>query len=376
MTDLLVAVPPISAGPLKPIVHGGPAEDGVAPKERRFLRLGISVAGAVFVLAVLIGLHVQILGGVRSLLALEPGAMVAVVCCVLMLVMSRAAVNRLTHPKTSLFQGFMLDQISLAATNTMPGGSVLGPAARYRVSRSFGHSPEQSAIGTFAVGQAFCFGRWFLMLLVIGHQFASGSTSATDLMVLVSAIGALAIGAGIWTVLATESTISRLLIALTQFSLNRLGLRWKKFRDTDVATIACSLRTSATSLGGARAFSLVCLGVLSSLASGAIIVVVVTTLGSGAGDPGFWTLMRVYLLARVATSFVPTPGALAALDAALIAGLMTAGVEPQVATAAVLIYRATTFVLPIVVGAVTYFGWRRWSHLGEHEFQPAPPSAV
>ncbi len=369
MSDLLVAVPPISAGPLKPIVHGGPAEDGAAPNERRFLRMGISVALAVFVIGVLVGLHGQILGGVRSLLALKPGAMAAVVCCVIMLVLSRAVVNRLTHPETSMFQGFMLDQISLAATNAMPGGVVIGPAARYRVSRSFGHSPEQSAIGTFAAGQAFCFGRWLLVLLVIGHQFASGSISAADSMVLVSALGALAIGVGIWTVLATESTISRLLIAMAQFTLDRLGLRWRRFRNRDVARIACSLRISATSLGGVRACALVCLGAASSLASGAIIVTVVTSLGGGAGDPGLWALMRVYLLARVATSFVPTPGALAALDAALIAGLLSIGIDPQIATAAVLIYRATTFVLPILLGGVTYLGWRRWSRIGAVEAQ-------
>jgi uncharacterized membrane protein YbhN (UPF0104 family) len=327
------------------------------------------VACAVCVLAVLVGLHAQIIGGIRSLLALDPGAMVAVACCVIALVLSRAAVNRLTHFGASMFQGFMLDQISLAATNAMPGGVVIGPAARYRVSRSFGHSPEQSAIGTFAAGQAFCFGRWLLVMVVIGHQFAVGSTSAADSMALISALGALAIGVGIWTVLATESTISRLLISLSQSWLNRLGLRWRRFRNRDVATIACSLRISASSLGGRRSCALICLGAASSLASGAIIVTVVTALGGGAGDPGVWALMRVYLLARVATSFIPTPGALAALDAALIAGLLSIGVDPQTATAAVLIYRATTFVLPVLLGAVTYLGWRRRSPSGVEEAQ-------
>lgn len=376
MTDLMVAVPPILAGPPQPIVHGGPAEDGAALKAQRLRRIALPTACGALSVAVLGGLHRQILGGIRSLLALEPGALVIVGCCVVTLVVSRAAVNRLIHPETSMFRGFVLDQISLAATNALPGGVVLGPAARYRVSRSFGHSPEQSAIGTFAAGQAFCFGRWLLVLLVVGHQFAVGSISASDSMLLVSALSAVAIGAGIWTVLATESTISRVLTAAAQNVVNRVGLRWRRFRNRDVALIASSMRNSAISLGRRRACALVLLGAVSSLASGAIIVTVVTTFGAGAGDPGLWALMRVYLLARVATSFVPTPGALAALDAALIAGLLSTGVDPQVATAAVLIYRATTFVLPILLGGVTYLGWRRWSRTGEPEAQASVAPAA
>jgi undecaprenyl-diphosphatase len=125
-----------------------------------------------------------------------------------------------------------------------------------------------------------------------------------------------------------------------------------------------------------RALALIVIGAVSTLASGAIIVAVVTTFDSVVGDPDPWTLMRVYLVARVATSFVPTPGALAALDAALIAGLLGAGVDPQIATAAVLIYRATTFVLPILLGGATYLGWRRWSGRQDVDSQVATPVAA
>lgn len=376
MPDLLVAVPPISAGPLMPEALGGPAADGGATPSPILRRSVIPVLCGSLLIAVLVGLHEQISGGVSSLVALKPEAMAIVCCCVLVLVASRAMVNRLTHPETSMGRGFVLDQISLAATNALPGGVVLGPAARYRVSRSFGHSPEQSAVGTFAAGQAFCLGRWLLVLIVIGHEFAFGSPSAADSMLLVSALLAVAVGIGIWMVLVTESTVSRRLTQIAQWSVNRLGLRWRRLRNLDVAAIACSMRSSATWIAGGRAWALIIIGAVSTLASGSIIVAVVSTFDSAIGDPGPWTLMRVYLLARVATSFVPTPGALAALDAALIAGLMAAGVDPQLATAAVLIYRATTFVLPILLGGVTYLGWRRWSGRQESAFQLATSVAA
>jgi len=376
MPDLLVVVPPISAGPLMPEALGGPAADGGATPSRRLRNSAIPILGAILLIAVLVGLHEQISGGVRSLLALEPEAMAIVCCCVIVLVVSRATVNRLTHPETSIGRGFVLDQISLAATNGLPGGVVLGPAARYRVSRSFGHSPEQSAVGTFAAGQAFCLGRWLLVLIVIGHEFAFGSPSAADSMLLVSALAAVAVGIAVWMVLVTESAVSCRLTQIAQRPVDRLGLRWRKLRNRDVAAIASSMRSSATWMARRRACALIVIGAVSTLASGAIIVAVVTTFDSVVGDPDPWTLMRVYLVARVATSFVPTPGALAALDAALIAGLLGAGVDPQIATAAVLIYRATTFVLPILLGGATYLGWRRWSGRQDVDSQVATPVAA
>ena len=375
MTDLVVAVPPVSAGPLMSEVLGGPAVDGVVSRRTSVRRSAITIVGVALTVGVLAGLHEQILGGIRSIRELPTSSLVIIGCCVLGVIVTRASVNRLTHPETSIFRGFVIDQISLAASNALPGGALLGPAARYRVSRSFGHSPEQSAVGTFAAGQAFCFGRWLVILLVIGHEFAIGESSSADSMVLMSALSAVAVGVGVWIVLITESKLSHRLTGIVQLSVNRLGLRWVKFRNIDMHATVGSIRNSAQWMARRRALALICIGAFSTVASGAIVVVVVMSVGSEGDVVGAWELMRVYLLARIATSFVPTPGALAALDAALIAGLLASGVDVQVATAAVLIYRVTTFVLPIVVGAVTYFGWRRWSHLREQDLQSSLPSA-
>lgn len=375
MTDLLVAVPPISAGPSMPEALGGPAADGVSPGTHRNLRRLLPAVLGSSALTLLVGLRAQIIDGVRCLITLDAAALMTVGSCVVVLILSRASVNRLSHPETSLGRGFVLDQVSLAATNALPGGMVLGPAARYRVSRSFGHSAQQSALGTFAAGQAFSLGRWVLVLIVLGHEFAAGSVSTADSMLLLSAVGAIVIGLGFWTMLVAESTVSRRVAAMAQWLVDRLGLRWRSLRNRDVATIADSLRSSATWMARRRAVALIGIGAISTLASGAILIAVVSTVGPVSGDPGAWELMRVYLLARVATSFVPTPGALAALDAALIAGLLAAGVDARVATAAVLIYRATTFVLPILTGGLTYLGWRRWSSRIGISDQPPVPAA-
>jgi uncharacterized membrane protein YbhN (UPF0104 family)/tRNA A-37 threonylcarbamoyl transferase component Bud32 len=60
----------------------------------------------------------------------------------------------------------------------------------------------------------------------------------------------------------------------------------------------------------------------------------------------------VYLTGSALGSIIPTPGGLGAVEAALTAGLIAAGVPAGVAGAAVLLFRLLTFWLPVPVGWV------------------------
>ena len=53
---------------------------------------------------------------------------------------------------------------------------------------------------------------------------------------------------------------------------------------------------------------------------------------------------------RPVSSVAPTPGGIGAVEAALIAGLTTVGVQSEVAVPAVFMFRIVTFWLPILPG--------------------------
>jgi uncharacterized membrane protein YbhN (UPF0104 family) len=65
-----------------------------------------------------------------------------------------------------------------------------------------------------------------------------------------------------------------------------------------------------------------------------------------------------------------TPGGLGVIEVALITGLAAAGGPRAEVAAAVLIFRALTYVLPIPVGLATYVFWRR-----NHSWRRPPNSA-
>ena len=75
------------------------------------------------------------------------------------------------------------------------------------------------------------------------------------------------------------------------------------------------------------------------------------------------TVGAVYLVAAAVASAAPTPGGLGALEAALISGLVAAGLDNSVAVPAVFLFRLATFWLPILPGWVCF----RW--LQRHDYR-------
>jgi undecaprenyl-diphosphatase len=78
----------------------------------------------------------------------------------------------------------------------------------------------------------------------------------------------------------------------------------------------------------------------------------------GGGLP-FATVGAVYLVGAAVAQAAPTPGGLGAVEAALIGGLVAAGLENTVAVPAVFLYRLFTFWIPILPGWMSFTWLKR-----------------
>jgi glycosyltransferase 2 family protein len=72
------------------------------------------------------------------------------------------------------------------------------------------------------------------------------------------------------------------------------------------------------------------------------------------GDLSFAQVGAVYLGSSIIAAAAPTPGGLGAMEAALVAGFTSVGLEAGVAVAAVLSYRLATYWLPILPGWISF----------------------
>jgi len=67
----------------------------------------------------------------------------------------------------------------------------------------------------------------------------------------------------------------------------------------------------------------------------------------------------VFAFARLLTAIPLTPGGVGVVELALIAGLSRGEGDDAEVVAAVLLFRMLTYVLPILLGALSYLYWRR-----------------
>lgn len=79
------------------------------------------------------------------------------------------------------------------------------------------------------------------------------------------------------------------------------------------------------------------------------------------GELSYASIAVVFLAGNALGSAAPTPGGLGAVEAALIAGLIAFGLEKEIATPAVLLFRLMTFWLPVLPG------WLSFTHLTRKE---------
>jgi len=82
----------------------------------------------------------------------------------------------------------------------------------------------------------------------------------------------------------------------------------------------------------------------------------------GGGLP-FATVGAVFLVGSAVAQAAPTPGGLGAMEAALIAGLVAAGLDNTIAVPAVFLYRLFTFWLPILPGWMSFQWLQRNDYL-------------
>jgi uncharacterized membrane protein YbhN (UPF0104 family) len=322
-----------------------------------------SRALTVIVLAALAVAAVRLRGtlgdALHSLASLPGWAILTIVGIYAGVVATRALLQRLSLPGLSLGHGAVLDQVNLAVSNALPGGAVVGAAARYRMGRSFGQAPAAVTVSLFAVGQAMSMGRWLLVVLALAACLLSGVGSALDVAVLAAAVAALAASAAVCWVVIADSRFSRAAITVGQRLVDRVGRRVPRLAGRQVEPFVGRMRAQGAWLLRDRAGRLLLAAAAVTLGGAAIVATVVLAL-DGPGGPGPLEIVRIYLLVRVAAAFSPTPGNVGVVEGALVAGLVAAGVDPPTAVAAVMVYRGLTYVLPIGTGSVLYLGWRRW----------------
>ena len=93
--------------------------------------------------------------------------------------------------------------------------------------------------------------------------------------------------------------------------------------------------------------------------SALVLVSALRALGVPVETVSTFDVIRAFALARVLGALSPLPGGVGFLDAGLAASLTRIGVPGSTALAAIALFRALTFIVPLITGALAVTFWRR-----------------
>jgi uncharacterized protein (TIRG00374 family) len=266
-------------------------------------------------------------------------------------------------PGLSLAQAVVVNQSSTAVANTMPAGGALGVGVSYRFYGSWGHSRSAITLNVLLTGIANIACKLALPVaaLVLLATYGHTSTSlivaaAVGLLVLAVVITVGAVG------LARETVARHIGHAIGVMSAKVRGWFRRPLR-VDAADVVMRFRRQAIELLRRRGGRLTAGMVIYHTTQFLLLFVALRAVGVTAEQVSWVQALAAYSTASVLGALPITPGGIGVMELGLAGALIAAGGAHAEVVAAVLVYRTMSFLLPLPLGAITYFVWRwnsRW----------------
>jgi uncharacterized membrane protein YbhN (UPF0104 family) len=306
-------------------------------RQTRALRIAVLLAGAAFAIYSIVpqasGLH-------RTLrLAESHPAWVAVALVASAIGMVAAAVQLIgsTDARLGLVRTTRVQFAAAFADLTAPAGlGRFGVEVRYLTQSGVAPADATASVALDALG-----GVATHALLIGMAAIAAGSSDVLSDIHLPSEWAART-----WLIVGAVAVLAVIPV---------VGHRWRSLVDTvhSAAVVASKVLRRPTKvgelIGGAASVTVLQIVALAACAQAFSLHVAV------------YAVALVYLVGGGVASLSPTPGGLGAVEAALVAGLVSAGAQSAGAVAAILVFRLVTFWAPLVPGAIAFVDLRRGS---------------
>jgi putative heme transporter len=273
-------------------------------------------------------------------------------------------------PSLRLREAAAVNLSSNAVASTLPAGGALGMGVSWAMLSSWGIGTEEYVLYTLLSGIWNVFARLGLPVLALLALLTVSRPDAVLITAAAVGLGLLAaLAAGLGLLLHSELFAQRAGLALQHAAAAcRLARRPAPSR---IAGSLTGFRCRAAGLLAARGWRITA----TTAAANIILWLVLLACLRGTGLPQarlpWQTSLAAYAFVRLLTVLPITPGGLGITELGLI-GVLAAGAGPRASaqvTAAVLLYRAVTYLPPIPLGAAAFLTWRHAPSL----IHPTPP---
>jgi putative heme transporter len=256
-------------------------------------------------------------------------------------------------------RAMVMTQATTAITNTVPAGSAIGIGMTYAMLHSWGFSRSRTTIAVLVSGVWNSFAKLAIPVLALALVALQGDASAARVTAAAFGIGGLIAAIVIFALmLRSEHMAERVGVVAGRVASRLLALvRRPPAQGWEIATV--KFRNRTVDLLEHGWFPITAATVVSHLSLYLVLLVCLRDVGVSDAEVGWAEVLAVFAFARLATAIPITPGGAGVVEAVLITGLAAAGGDKAQVVAAVLVYRALTWGLPVLVGVVCLLWWRK-----------------
>lgn len=262
-------------------------------------------------------------------------------------------------PNLGLRRAALVAQAPTAVANTMPAGSYVAVALTYSMLRSWGLRRPSATLAIVVTGIWNNFAKLALPVVALAALAIGGDVDAPRVIAAAAGLGGLVAAVAVFAAaMRTDAAASRMARVAAKATAPLLRLiRRPAPSGWDVAMRR--FRARAGSLLGARWHVLTAATAVGHLSLFLVLLASLRAAGVPEAEVGSAEALAVFAFARLATAVPFSPGGLGVVELAFTAGLVAAGGGRGPVVAAVLVYRALTYLVQIPLGGVAYVLWRR-----------------
>jgi uncharacterized protein (TIRG00374 family) len=241
----------------------------------------------------------------------------------------------------------------------VPAGSAIGIGMTYAMLHTWGFSRGRTTIAVLVSGVWNAFAKLAIPVLALALVALQGNASAARVTAAALGIGGLVAAIVVFALmLRSEHMAERVGVVAGRVASRLLALiRRPPVQGWELATV--KFRNRTVDLLEHGWFPITATTIISHLSLYLVLLVSLRDVGVSDAEVGWAEVLAVFAFARLATAIPFTPGGAGVVEAVLITGLTAAGGDKPEVVAAVLVYRALTWGLPILVGVFCLLWWRR-----------------
>ena len=263
-------------------------------------------------------------------------------------------------PGLRFWQGLLQIEAATAVSNAVPAGGAVAIGMTYRMFSSFGFADVVISSAVVTTGIWNLAAKFVLPVAAIGLLAITAPPTAQVVGAGLTGVVALVVlGMTAWLVLRFE-VAAHWVGRLGDRVVNWVGHFFHKSPTDRVERSLLHFGSQTVQTVRRRGWLLTAATIANQAAGFVLILVIVRAVGVTAGEVTLAAVFTSFAVARLAGAIPITPGGLGTYDAAFISVMTRLGASSSQALTADLVWRLTTYFLPILTGTVTYLIWIQW----------------